>query len=437
MIKNSEGIIKNIGYKLLPIYAALFLLFLCPISSTNSISAKESSNLTSINSSKSWTWFKLKKNKQDSNNKYINKAINEKINTDLSLKCFAKRTKADLLYVKPDTLSFIFIGDIMLHKAQLDLITKNVGNFYCLDKIAPLLKKADYGVGNLEFALGGRPYTGYPSFSAPDNFPNYVQKSGIDIFLTANNHIMDRGIKGVKRSLSIYQKMEEDCQIRFTGMSTNEKENESHYPLVIRNKGISIALVNFTYGTNWQIPKKDWDKYPKINYLDKDDVQEAISRAKSKKADFIIALPHWGVEYQLNHSRKQRDFARFLASNDVDAIIGAHPHVVQDSCSIGKTIVFYSLGNAVSNMSAKNTQVELAVELRFAIDKWGNKKMLPPKPIYLWCSRPGGYCEKYMVLEIKNMIGKRNLWKNPYDYDKMINSYRRVKSRTGVLDNVN
>ena len=147
-----------------------------------------------------------------------------------------------------------------------------------------------------------------------------------------------------------------------------------------------------------------------------------------------MALPHWGVEYRLRHSAAQESLARWLADQGVDVIVGAHPHVVQDSCRIGRTPVFYSVGNAVSNMSAANTRLELMVTLRFTRDRTGRTEMLPPQAEFLWCTLPGTLTDNYATIPVKEYIGKRDLWKNPYDYDNMMTTYRRVKAATGIED---
>lgn len=332
------------------------------------------------------------------------------------------------LYGPPDTASVIVIGDIMLHSRQMEYDYQTF-----LENIRPMLESADLSIANMEFPLAGKPYTGYPSFSAPDEYAEYVRECGIDIFLAANNHILDKGDKGLERTCRIYREMENEGRVRFTGISADESDDKSRYPLIANIRGTRIAFLNFTYGTNCGSSKA----WPKVNRMDTTDISAAISRAKEQKPDFIIALPHWGTEYKLKHSSRQETLARWLADKGVDAIIGAHPHVVQDSSDIDGVPVFYSIGNAVSNMSATDTQIELAVKLQFARDSNGDKVMLKPAVTYLWCSLPDRFCGNYATIPVAEHIGKRTLWKNPADYDKMMSTYRRVKSTTGVDDGLN
>ena len=85
-------------------------------------------------------------------------------------------------------------------------------------------------------------------------------------------------------------------------------------------------------------------------------------------------------------------------------------------------------------MSALNTQVELMVTLKAARDVNGTLKILEPEYTFLWCSRPGGFNNSYTVIPIRDFIGKEDLWKDIWDYRKMISSYERVKKATEIKD---
>ena len=326
------------------------------------------------------------------------------------------------LYGQPDTLSMVFIGDVMMHAKQLEY---NFRTF--LEPVRSRLEAADVAVANMEFTLAGEPYSGYPAFSAPDGYAEYLADCGVDVFLMANNHILDKGKKGLSRTLDRYRSME---RIRFTGAAKDSVEDRATWPLIVTAKGLRIALVNFTYGTNTGDPSG----WPKVHVTDLSEIDAALQRARRLGADFIVALPHWGVEYRLRHDKTDEKTAAWLAEQGVDAVIGAHPHVVQDTARIGRMPVVYSMGNAVSNMSAINTRLELMVTLRFTKDRWRNVAMLPPQLEFLWCTLPGTLTDSYATIAVKDWLGKRDLWKDPSDYDNMTATYRRVKAETGIED---
>ena len=120
--------------------------------------------------------------------------------------------------------------------------------------------------------------------------------------------------------------------------------------------------------------------------------------------------------------------ATWMVESGADAIIGAHPHVIQDYQEISGVPVIYSLGNAVSNMSAANTQLELMAIIRIVRSYNGDTKMLPIELRYLWCSLPGGYNQAYTVIPIEEYLDKKEEWHGKWDYDKMISTYNRIKN---------
>lgn len=337
-----------------------------------------------------------------------------------------------------DTISLCILGDVMMHTKQIETAhrgdsTYDFSTYFSLlkDKI----READVAIGNMEFTLAGEPYTGYPAFSAPDCFADYLADCGFDIFLAANNHILDKGSKGMKRTLDIYSTMESKGRIRYAGMADNEEDAHSRQPLYILRNGVRIAILNFTYGTNVGA-SAHWPKVFRLT--DKESMKAALEN--TAEADFTLVLPHWGNEYQLIHSKAQEEMAGWLAENGADMIIGAHPHVIQDCqtmvTSDGRQVeVAYSLGNAVSNMSAENTQLELMATIRIVRHCNGEIEMLPLEFTYLWCSRPGGYNNGYTVIPVKDFIGRRQEWQGVWDYDKMVTTYRRVQETTKIKDN--
>ena len=330
-----------------------------------------------------------------------------------------------------DTLTILVAGDMMMHTAQLqnarrsDLEYDFSSYFHLIeDEIA----QADIAIANMEFTLAGEPHTGYPCFSAPDSYAHYLADCGFDIFLTANNHIFDKGGKGAERTLEIYRNME---GIRFTGLASDEQERAETNPLFVLKKGIRTALINFTYGTNMG----SGTHWPKVNYMaNKVFLEEAFAKAYDEDADLTIALPHWGDEYILKHNESQEEMAGWMARNGADFIIGSHPHVIQDTQTTGSANVAYSLGNAVSNMSAANTQLGLLAKISVVRLHNGDLKQLPLEFTYIWCSRPGGYNCSYTVIPVKRFIGQRDIWIGTHDYDKMIETYNRVKEKTGIND---
>ena len=328
----------------------------------------------------------------------------------------------------PDTVSVIIIGDVMMHAKQLER-----DHHPFLERIAPALRAADFAVANLEFPLGGEPYTGYPVFSTPDYYAWYAAEDcGIDVFLTANNHVFDRGSRGLQRTLDVYGQIRDSLGVLQTGAARNRKELADTYPLLLFKHGMRIALVNFTYGSN----SGSDTGWPRVNYMRKEEISAAIHGAREQGADFVVALPHWGTEYQLIHDASQQGWAEWLVSEGVDAIVGSHPHVVQDTTHIQGVPVIFSLGNAISNMSVTNSRLGLAATLRFVHDPAsGENRMLEPELRFLWCTLPERLLpDSYASLFVKEWANRRDDWLTPDDFDNMISTWERVKQTCGIED---
>ena len=325
-----------------------------------------------------------------------------------------------------DTVTVRLIGDVMMHMPQLK---HDYMEFF--SRVSAPMRQADIAVANMEFTLAGAPYTGYPCFSAPDAYAWTVcRELGLDLMLTANNHIIDKGRKGLERTLDVYDSILDSLGTVQTGVSRTPEEERSVMPFLLEAKGLRIAFVNFTYGTNLDPQPFEW---PKLGRMEREEVDAMIARAKEAGADFIVALPHWGEEYHLRHSPEQEEWASWMAGQGVDVVVGAHPHVVQDTTHIDGVPVIYSMGNAVSNMSKENTRLELMVTLRFTHDDWsGRKRMLEPELRFMWCTLPGKLINGYATLFPDEWEGRRDAWRDPSDHDEMCKTLARVRAATGI-----
>ena len=263
-------------------------------------------------------------------------------------------------------LSILFAGDLMQHKPQITAAAKGDGYDYeeCFRYMRPLIEQADVAIGNLEVTLAGKPYTGYPTFSAPDDFLKGVKAAGFDLLLTANNHCLDRGKLGLERTLDVIEAQE----IPHLGTYRDSLERAKNYPYLLEKNGFRIALLNFTYDTNGiEVTSPNI-----VNYIDTLELNRDILKARSMKPDLIIACPHWGIEYKQLPSNDQKTLADWLLNHGVSHVIGGHPHVLQpmelrhDSLTLDRHLVVYSMGNYVSNMSAVNTDGGAQVMMHFS-----------------------------------------------------------------------
>lgn len=275
------------------------------------------------------------------------------------------------LFAQTDTLRLLFAGDIMGHIPQIKSAEVVPGKKWdytpCFKYIKPLLEKADLAIGNLELTLPGKaPYTGYPMFRSPDALAHALKDAGFDLLVTANNHSNDAHGLGVANTVKTLRTV----GFQQTGTFTDAKDKGTRYPLIVYKNNFKIAFLNYTYDTNGvptQAPTL-------VNLIDTAQMADDLREARARKPHYIIAVMHWGIEYQLKENAEQRRLARFLIRNGADMVIGAHPHVVQPlrtekvelpDGSHKTAWVVYSLGNFISNQRQPNTdggilfQVEL------------------------------------------------------------------------------
>ena len=249
-------------------------------------------------------------------------------------------------------LSLIFAGDLMQHGPQIKDALRADGTYdysECFQGIQKELERADVAIGNFEVTLGGRPYTGYPQFRAPDEYLQACIDAGFDILLTANNHCVDSRRAGLERTIA----MMDSLRVPHLGTYVDSASRDSTYPFLLEQNGLRIALLNFTYGTNG-LPVE----HPNIvNLIDTTEILADIEKARTMRPDAVIALPHWGIEYQQLPSAEQRRLAQWLIDNGVDHVVGGHPHVAQPvELSADSThLIAWSLGNVISNQSRPNT----------------------------------------------------------------------------------
>lgn len=275
-----------------------------------------------------------------------------------------------------ERITLLFVGDLMQHQAQIDAARTPDGKYDyspCFSLVKEQIARADIAIGNLEVTLGGKPYQGYPAFSAPDEYLQSIKNAGFDVLLTANNHCLDRGKKGLERTIL----MLDSLSIPHAGTYRNITERKQHYPLFIHKNGFRIALLNYTYGTNGIKPSSA----NIVNYIDKDIISQDILSAKARRPDAIIACMHWGIEYQSLPNKEQRELADWLLQQGVTHIIGSHPHVIQPmelrKEGNQKHVVIYSLGNFISNMQLPNTDGGLIFTLQ--LEKSPLPKPIPPR----------------------------------------------------------
>ncbi len=268
------------------------------------------------------------------------------------------------------TFTLSAIGDIMCHNTQYnDAYNEDTNSYdfsYVFEDISLYTKTADICVGNLETTFAGEDvgYSSYPTFNTPDSLAYELKDIGVDVLSTAGNHALDKGFDGLSRTIDVLN----DADIAHLG--TYQTAEEQNKPLIKYVKGIKLAFVNFTYGTNGiSIPS---DKQFCVNLIDEDFIKTQIEIAKNESPDIIVACMHWGNEYKTSQNSSQEELADFLFQNGVDIILGTHPHVLEpmekrtvtlEDGSTKDGFVIYSLGNFIADQNAEYTRNSIILNL--------------------------------------------------------------------------
>lgn len=320
---------------------------------------------------------------------------------------------SETVAVEDTTIKITAIGDIMCHspnyKAAYDSSTNTYDFSPFFKNISKYTSNADITVGNLETTFAGeaRGYSGYPTFNSPSELGKAIKDIGVDVLGTANNHCMDKGYSGLASTLDTLD------ELGFSHMGTSRSEEEQNTVLVKNVKGINIAFLAFTYGTNGiTIPS---DKSYSVNLIDKELILKQINKAKELDVDLICANMHWGVEYQTAPNSEQKELADFLFENGVDIIFGSHPHVLQpmekktitlEDGSSKDVFVIYSLGNFISNQSDINTQDTVILNLQITKSgKDGKISIDSVDYIPVYCYNKGsGVKNRYELIDLKQSI---------------------------------
>jgi len=322
--------------------------------------------------------------------------------------------------IPANKISLLFIGDIMGHDEQIWSAENRETHTYSYDTIftyvRPLISGAGIAIANFEVTLAGPPYKGYPQFSSPAALAVACRNAGIDYLVTANNHAADRGKTGITGTINRL----DSIGIPHTGTFLSRESKDALQPLMIRKNGFSIALLNYTYGTNGNaVPEPVI-----VNILDKESVTRDIEKAKSLNPDMLILFLHWGTEYDTVPTPEQSDLAAYFFSKGVDLIIGSHPHVLQkmlwyrDGSAMNKAVV-YSLGNFISNQRKPKTDGGSMVKIE--LEKTGDIWKVSNVGFYLtWVYTPIiKYRKQFYILPCSEFENKPEFFANPADFIQM------------------
>lgn len=305
--------------------------------------------------------------------------------------------------VSSGPITIVAVGDNLIHNTLVDAGKKDDGtmdftSFY--KDIKKYISEADIAIINQETILGGSEfeYTGYPTFNSPWEIGVAAIDAGFDIFTCATNHSLDKGFRGIEQECLFFDEHPE-----VTALGNYATEEDSKKITYYEEKGVTFALLNYTYGTNGiSLPQgKEWC----VNMMDKERITADVNTAK-QNADVVIMLPHWGTENSSQVSSYQKEYVQLFSDLGVDIVIGCHPHVLQpvewvENENTGKRmLVYYSLGNFISHQTSVDQLCGGMAEI--TLEKKNDEIIIDSAklaPVVCWYSKSGSTYE-YSVYKL-------------------------------------
>jgi len=263
-------------------------------------------------------------------------------------------------------VSFAVAGDVIPHEAVRAAASAagdgEQGWAALFSDVADVFHGADFGFVNLETPVapahshGSRPFM----FDAPVALPEALKASGIKIVSFANNHAMDQGWTGFAETRE---------HLRETGLifsGTADNAADTWQPVFTEANGIKVGWLGMTRWLNGNRNPEDASQ-PRVNFFpypgeaggapgaDEMTVLAAVKKARAQ-CDLLIISIHWGIEYAPAPRPEDVDIAHKMLEAGASVVVGHHPHVLQPvetykTADGRNTVIFYSLGNFLSNQS--------------------------------------------------------------------------------------
>lgn len=307
--------------------------------------------------------------------------------------------------------------------------------------VVPVLADADLTVLNFEGNLYGAPY-GTESASAPQAMVEALKAAGVDMLQVANSYTIANGIIGMKQTLDA---------VRSAGMeplgayASNEEFDKSGGYTMVNVKGVRVALVAFTKGMGSLGLPAGSEKCVNLLYTDyassyqkvnTEGITAVLDAVNAQKPDITIALLHWGSEFNAVISDTQQQIVELLQSLGVDAIVGTHPHYVQQVVfdEAGGTVIAYSLGDFYGSGEKSGTYYSVLLNLEVTRDnRTGETKITDCShtPIYLLTPDRDGEPLRLMRMEaaIESYEGNHINKITAVAYENMVYALKRANSR--------
>lgn len=279
----------------------------------------------------------------------------------------ATSTEAASTTPVPPITTLLFTGVISPSRCVQAVIDQLGNPDYPYEEVRHLLQQADLTIGVFNATMSTQiEHTGcistFQLVGGADN-AGALQRAGFDLMSVATNHIKDCGLMKGWCDEAFFETLYHLHRVGILTVGAGKNLEEALQPVVVSLNTVRFAFVSLG-DSKLSETVFATESHPGIAHLTEENVRTAISMAR-RKADIIIALPHWGSEYNLLPNWNQREQAKYIVAAGADLVIGNHTHVVQAYQTINNVMVFYGLGNFVFDQQPRETRQGVILIVRF------------------------------------------------------------------------
>ena len=242
----------------------------------------------------------------------------------------------------PGKVKILFVGDLMFDRYVRQ---KYQGHFEdAFSEVKKLFSQMDLVVANLEGPIVDwtpplNLDSQHLSFAFLPEVARALAASKIKLVSLANNHTGDQGQRGLEATRQLLEKN----KIAYFGTPHGFDPATGLTRLEIKGQQLSFVGVNA------------------LEEFNQNQVLKTIKQEASTRKVFVVV--HWGKEYQKQSNSQQQNLAHAFIEAGATAVIGSHPHVIQEVETYQEKPIFYSLGNFLFDQYFDEaTQKGLAVE---------------------------------------------------------------------------
>ena len=259
---------------------------------------------------------------------------------------------------RKEDVTLLFAGDLFLTDVLQEKYERNGISAAATSDLLSITRGADIFMLNQEFPFGttgeameDKQYT----FRVDPKYASVLPELGADIVTLANNHMLDFGRAPLAETLTAL----DGAGILHVGAGQNLQAASALKTIDVGGRTIGFL------GATRVIPEHSWTASRSNSGLfttyDPTKLLGEIQAAK-QQCDYVVVYVHWGIERNTEPEEYQKSLARQYIDAGADAVIGAHPHVLQGIEYYQGKPIFYSLGNFIfANRTYETMMAELTI----------------------------------------------------------------------------